>query len=1607
MENQQQTAKQTPSQKKKFKLPRWTMSLGALVLVIAIVVSAVLIVSAARLNPGIRVLDNYIQALQRGNVRNFVSAFEPRGQASFDEALDRYTAQVNQFNRLNRDSGEFEHLWERDFNLRRVDIVNEWDDEGTENYIELIERNQDMDFAMDFYVERQIARNIEGYSYEILINDPNVIQIRVIFQFAEPILPGEDSPIPNRYWDLEIGNTISSTRILNFRRYHGRWVFADEFRFFRNEQRPIPTWYNPITIDGVDGYELMHVNWADIDNDDRFENGRFNARYNPYSTRPASQRAVIAIGNRAFAAVAAATAHYDYRQIGGAHRRLTEVMLNEEVRRIGVSAFEGLFDLQRVLFYDTDSDTSAMTAEQRLQRNRTRPLVVNDAAFRNTRSMREFTLSHTANPVIPNHAFAITITTVPPAAPTGRPAFVPYRQRGLDAFDFMGFSAIGHYAFRGVGFGFRHSLTGVAHTTMLNTSGLLNLYDGTASTLVSIGEGAFEFANVQRLTTATWGDDNPNLLPDTLSRIGANAFRNTRIQGLAIPEHFNHVPVGIVDGVAALNSFRFNNNIREIGARALRGTAIDRVDLPRRVEHIGTAAFEGTQQLYQFNFHAQTIIRTIGQRAFYGSTRMSNISLPNTIRTIGSEAFYGATHLRYVMLDVAPTIVLGSRIFSIAQGIPKVYINVAEGSTIDDYQRYSWAEIHPLWRYQVFSNDVLYNTDYGVVAIQETGRQAVNPLYPNGPRFFDERVLIQFLSGHGNGGAVDLRQLQIDNPAQIGGPITAIATGAFARDLEISHLLVNSNRLTWIGADVFYGTTAADGYGGRFNFIEARTSYTTRLRLIGGIVPQSGRSVTLDATAQNTMWIIDGYHLYVDEITNITSIRQGFDDRELELRRYARTGALADQFDLRHTVGIANSAFYGRDTLGEAHLGGVRFVGDRAFAGTTGLEALSFGAVVAGSGAHTIADADMLGGGRVLEIGFESFARTSDLSSVDFPASVQSIGDRAFYGAMSLRFARIRSELVIGVDSFVSMDNVLKLYIDNFRDEAGNIRQWFNQNNWIEHYRYVYRYYQGERVIDEITGLPVRDRVVDIIGHQHFSYDSSYIRRIYDDYFAIRDTYEGGVRTNRHLIQYLGDTPFPVLDTAVVIPSVNTIGAGAFAMTNITRLIINTNITRIDDNAFFMIYEDNLTNIDFMNESGVFGQGISQITRIGDRAFFENPNTGEEGNITFYHLHPHPQFTMGNESFELSARMIRVRHREHFSANEHWRRYEMTYDILLGNDDPSITVGMRIVDDRRGEGNAGTISVARPEGITQVGDEETVFGRPNQRFPLSAVANGPAGFAFRGWMRRVAVRGTDYWPYVTITTDIYDSQDNFEYTRIEYFEIIDTRASYLVYFGDEPLDEDKFYGLFERIRTNLVIGSEGESNATVELFAYGRPGTAGHTGTLTVDTALSHNIGLIPNIDPPAMVPPFYRSGAGMYVVLTASIINFTSANIPLATFGGWTTGLNYETISLEDFDGYLEALGAGKRVAWESPGQAVRINLGTAIWSAEVVNTAHLALMTPGNQYVVVCQALNRVFVVNRTTTGITLNIRDNVNMMGNMIPSMIRVFINDQDARIDAVWM
>lgn len=95
---------------------------------------------------------------------------------------------------------------------------------------------------------------------------------------------------------------------------------------------------------------------------------------------------------------------------------------------------------------------------------------------------------------------------------------------------------------------------------------------------------------------------------------------------------------------------------------------LTKITIPKSVTTIDDDAFSGSTELKEVIFHETSAansdqgIQNIGNRAFK-NTKLSSVMIPNTIRSIGSEAFYGCSRLNNVTIKADEALTIGEKAF--------------------------------------------------------------------------------------------------------------------------------------------------------------------------------------------------------------------------------------------------------------------------------------------------------------------------------------------------------------------------------------------------------------------------------------------------------------------------------------------------------------------------------------------------------------------------------------------------------------------------------------------------------------------------------------------------------------------------------------------------------------------------------------------------------------------------------------------------------------------------------------------------------------------------------------------------------------------------------
>ena len=177
------------------------------------------------------------------------------------------------------------------------------------------------------------------------------------------------------------------------------------------------------------------------------------------------------------------------------------------------------------------------------------------------------------------------------------------------------------------------------------------------SGVTRIGENAFKKCNIQNIT-----------IPDSVTTIGNFAFDrcssltsiNVASGNLNYSSKYGvlfdknkstliHYPIG-----NQRTEYTVPNSVKTIGARAFYGcSSLTNVTIPNSVTTIEGYAFDGCKNLTSVEIPDS--ITTIGAGAFYGCSSLTSVEIPDSVTTIGDYAFYSCSSLTSVTIPNSVT----------------------------------------------------------------------------------------------------------------------------------------------------------------------------------------------------------------------------------------------------------------------------------------------------------------------------------------------------------------------------------------------------------------------------------------------------------------------------------------------------------------------------------------------------------------------------------------------------------------------------------------------------------------------------------------------------------------------------------------------------------------------------------------------------------------------------------------------------------------------------------------------------------------------------------------------------------------------------------------
>lgn len=175
-----------------------------------------------------------------------------------------------------------------------------------------------------------------------------------------------------------------------------------------------------------------------------------------------------------------------------------------------------------------------------------------------------------------------------------------------------------------------------------------------------------------------------DLREENITTVDGNAFKgNSDIKYIMLPKSVKVIGASAFEGCSSLKGISIPSRLTEVGNNAFKGcTSLTQLALPNSVTTIGEGAFQGDSKLFMVHMVSAEFskLKTIGTDAFNGCSSLeffcsdNSYYLPDSITTIGNTAFYGCRKLTQIKMSDTVTSI-GTGVFQNCTGISEVTLS--------------------------------------------------------------------------------------------------------------------------------------------------------------------------------------------------------------------------------------------------------------------------------------------------------------------------------------------------------------------------------------------------------------------------------------------------------------------------------------------------------------------------------------------------------------------------------------------------------------------------------------------------------------------------------------------------------------------------------------------------------------------------------------------------------------------------------------------------------------------------------------------------------------------------------------------------------------------
>lgn len=145
-------------------------------------------------------------------------------------------------------------------------------------------------------------------------------------------------------------------------------------------------------------------------------------------------------------------------------------------------------------------------------------------------------------------------------------------------------------------------------------------------------------------------------IPDSVTKIGINAFRESGLVGITIPGGVSSIGDDAFNKCRNLTSATFNEGLNTIGERAFQGcTSLTYADFPTSITSVGAGAFTSCENIVSVRFKPGTGDVNMGANTFTQCYRLSSVVLPQKLTAISSGMFSSCKILSTLYIPASVT----------------------------------------------------------------------------------------------------------------------------------------------------------------------------------------------------------------------------------------------------------------------------------------------------------------------------------------------------------------------------------------------------------------------------------------------------------------------------------------------------------------------------------------------------------------------------------------------------------------------------------------------------------------------------------------------------------------------------------------------------------------------------------------------------------------------------------------------------------------------------------------------------------------------------------------------------------------------------------------